>query len=144
MSVKEFKEFIVSGIVKKQSINKSRAESLVNEAEEKRAFLEIAMKSIPEEKMNPNFVIDSCYDIIMELVRARLFLAGFNSGSHEAEVSYMRELGFPEADVRFADELRYNRNGIKYYGTSHDIEYAKKVLGFMKRLHPLLVADGPR
>ena len=35
--------------------------------------------------MNANFIVDSCYDIILELVRAKMLLDGYNSGmSHEA------------------------------------------------------------
>lgn len=138
MSVKRFEEFLKAGIVRTQAKNDARADSLMKEAEEKKAFLEVAMKNIPAELMSPNFVIDSAYDIIMELIRAKMFLAGFNSGSHEAEVSYLRELGFSEAEVRSADELRYNRNGIKYYGATHDKEYAGHVLELLKRMYPKL------
>ena len=87
--------------------------------------------------MNANFIVDYCYDIIMEHMRAKMFIDGYNAGnSHEAEVSYMIILGFSESDTRFMDELRYFRNGIKYYGTILDNEYAKKVLQFMNRLYP--------
>ena len=52
--------------------------------------------------MNANFIVDSCYDIILELVRAKMLLDGYNSGmSHEAEVSYLQRIGCSEADVRF-------------------------------------------
>lgn len=66
---------------------------------------------------------------------------GFNSsgqGAHEAEVSYMRKIDFSDNDVRFADQLRYFRNGIVYYGKILDAEYAKKVVKFMKRASPKL------
>ncbi|MFH0961513.1 MAG: hypothetical protein V1820_02420 [archaeon] len=138
MTLKEFKEYLKTGVVKKQAANKNRAASLVNEAEEKKEFLKVALKSIPTDRMNPNFVVESCYDIVMELVRAKMFLSGLNASSHEAEVSYMSELGFSEADVRFADDLRYGRNGIKYYGTTHTKEFAEKTLEFMKKVYPKL------
>ena len=47
----------------------------------------------------------------MELIRAKVLIDGYATASHEAEVSYMRNLGFSEHDVRFMDELRYHRNG---------------------------------
>jgi len=59
-------------------------------------------------------------------------------GAHEAEVSYLIVLGFPEKDVKFADQMRYFRNGILYYGTSLDAEYAEKVVGFTKKIYPKL------
>src|SRR3989338_1253836 len=139
MTLRKFEEYLKSGIVKKQSPNRQRALSLAEEAQEKKNFIEISMKSIPEEKMNANFIVDYCYDIIMEHMRANMFIDGNNAGnSHEAEVSYMIILGFSESDTRFMDELRYFRNGIKYYGTILDNEYAKKVLQFMNRLYPKL------
>lgn len=138
MTLKEFKEYLKAGAVKKQAANKNRAASLVKEAGEKKEFLEVALKRIPTERMNPNFIVESCYDIVMELVRAKMFLSGLNASSHEAEVSYMRELGFSEADARFADDLRYGRNGIKYYGTAHTMEFAGKALEFMKKVCPRL------
>ncbi|MDP3758423.1 MAG: hypothetical protein Q8Q86_01780, partial [Candidatus Daviesbacteria bacterium] len=54
------------------------------------------------------------------------------------EVSYMRKIDFSEADVSFMNELRYLRNGIKYYGKRLDKKYAEKVLKFLNRLYPIL------
>jgi len=77
----------------------------------------------------------------MELIRAKMLIDGFKSSgynAHEAEVSYLRNLGFPETDVRFANELRYIRNQIKYYGKITDSEYARKVLEFFDKTYPKL------
>ena len=74
----------------------------------------------------------------MELARAKMLLEGYNSsgfGAHEAEVSYMRILGFNENDVQFANQLRFFRNGMIYYGTILDTEYAEKVIEFTKRIY---------
>jgi hypothetical protein len=76
--------------------------SLIKEAEEKKRFLDLTLQKIPSEEMNANYIVDSCYDILMELTRAKMFMQGYNSSSsHEAEVSFLRVLGFAEADVRF-------------------------------------------
>jgi len=137
--MKAFEEYVQEGIVKKQAPNKARALSLMEEAEEKKKFLELAIDNIPEEKISANFVIDSAYDSIIELIRAKMFLNGYMAkSSHEAEVSYLKILLFSEAEVRFMDELRYNRNGIKYYGTIFSKEYAKKVLEFLNKIYPQL------
>jgi hypothetical protein len=50
----------------------------------------------------------------------------------------MRFLGFDEKDVQFADQLRYFRNCMLYYGTILDKVYAEKVIGFTKKLYPKL------
>ena len=137
--LKSFEEFVSIGIVKKQSPNRQRALSLIKEAEEKEKFLDVSLKKIPTEQMNTNFIVDYCYDIMMELIRAKMFIDGYNAGnSHEAEVSYMEKLGFSNIEVRFMDEIRYYRNGTKYYGTIVEKEYAFKVLYFMEKMLPRL------
>ena len=137
--MKHWEEFITLGIVKTQTPNKERALSLIEEATKKKEFLQISLDNIPASKMNANFVVDYCYDIMMELIRAKMFLDGFNAGnSHEAEVSYLRQLNFPEASVQFLNEMRYYRNGTKYYGTILQKEYAQRVLEFTNNIYPKL------
>lgn len=139
MNVRIFDEFVKENVVKKQPPNKYRAISLVEEAKQKKKFLERTLKSIPADEMNANVIIEISYDIILELLRAKMFLAGYNSiNSHEAEVSYMRVLGFSEHDVIFTDELRYYRNGIKYYGKKFTMEYANKVVQYLERVYNTL------
>jgi len=77
----------------------------------------------------------------MELIRAKMLLEGYNAsgfGAHEAEVSYLRVLGFNEKDVQFADQLRFFRNGMLYYGTILDKEYAERVIEFTKKTYAKL------
>ena len=139
MNLKSFDEFIKSGKAKKQAPNTHRAFAIAKEVEDKREFLDTSLKNIPSEKMNANFIVDSCYDILIELIRAKMFIDGYNSGSsHEAEVSYLKNLRFSEFDIRFMDDIRYYRNGTKYYGKILDKEYADKVLDFMKKMYPKL------
>ena len=85
--------------------------------------------------------VKQCYDILMELVRAIMLLQGYNasgSGAHEAEVSYLRKLNFSEKEIQFADQLRYFRNGMIYYGTMLDKNYAEEVITFTKRVYSKL------
>lgn len=80
----------------------------------------------------------NCYDILMELVRAKMLLDGYGAsgqGAHEAEVTYLRKLGFSEKDVQFADQMRFFRNGMLYYGTHLDKEYAENVITFAKMMY---------
>ena len=72
----------------------------------------------------------------MEIIRAKMLMRGFNDsgkGAHEAEVSYLRVLSFSEKEVQFVNQMRFFRNGILYYGTMLDKEYAEKVVDFLKR-----------
>ncbi len=139
--LKNFKEFIQEGVVRKVSPDLARARHLVAESEKRKRFIETAHIKVGISDDNANCFIENCYDTIIELVRAKLLKDGFNSsgeGAHEAEVAYMRNLEFAEKDVRLANELRYFRNGITYYGKSFDKERAEKALQFMARIYPRL------
>ena len=52
--------------------------------------------------------------------------------------SQLKILGFDEKEVQFADQMRYFRNGMLYYGTILDKEYAKKVVEFTKHSYAKL------
>jgi hypothetical protein len=143
MSVKLFEEYLEDGIAKTQSPDFSRAKSLQKEAEQSRQILEQFIDKIGVNDNNANYIIKNAYDIILELVRAKMLKEGFNTsgkGAHEAEVSYLRKMGLKEKDVEFADSLRYFRNGILYYGKSFDTEYAQKVLDFVEKVYSSLLA----
>jgi hypothetical protein len=134
-AIRDFQEFIREGIVKKQSPNKSRAEFLIKESEQDYNYLLKLINQIGVSDDNANNYIKNCYDILMELIRAKMLLEGYNvSGyyAHEAEISFLRVLSFSEKDVQFADQIRFFRNGMLYYGTILEKEYAEKVILFTK------------
>lgn len=116
--IKPFEEFLKLNIVKKQSPEKSRAEFLIKESEQTYNYLLLSIEKIGINKDSANSLIKNSYDVIMELIRAKMLLQGFNAtgnGAYEAEVSYMRILNFTENDIRFADQIRFFRNGMLYY-----------------------------
>lgn len=136
-----FENFIQEGIVKRVSINKERAKSLVIESERKMLSLNEKLDKIGIKNENANDYVEYCYDIIMHLIRAKLWSQGYSvrgAGAHEAEITYLRVLGFTEKEIQFADQMRYFRNGILYYGTALDKEYAQKVVEFTKSIYPRL------
>lgn len=139
--VKNFDEFVKEGIVKKQHADLSRAKFLAKESEKSHLFLIDIIKNISINNDNANSIIKISYDIIMELIRAEMLLHGFNAsgqGAHEAEVAYLREIGFSENDIQFTNQLRYFRNRIMYYGKMLDMEYATKVVEFLNKVYPKL------
>ena len=138
---KDFEEYVNAGIIKKGSINKSRAEFLIDESQKSFNGLTKRLKMMGVDEDNANSIVKDCYDIMMELIRANLLLAGYNSSgkfAHEAEVSYLKNLGFPETEVSFLNDLRYFRNSVTYYGKIMTIEYAEKVVEFTKKIHSRL------
>jgi hypothetical protein len=133
--IKEFEEFIKDRTVKTQSPDKSRAAFLIKEAEQGYIHLIELTKKIGVGNTNANSYVKNCYDILMELIRAKMFLDGYNAsgfGAHEAEVSYAKKIGFNEKDIQFLNQIRFFRNGMLYYGTIIDKEYADKVIAFTR------------
>ncbi|MFT4326442.1 MAG: hypothetical protein ACMXYK_02985 [Candidatus Woesearchaeota archaeon] len=136
-AIKDFETFIQTGIVKIQVPDDSRAAFLKEESQKSYAFLQKKVTTFGITKESANDIVKSCYDILMERIRSKMLEEGYNAsgqGAHEAEVSYLRTLGHKEKDVQFADQVRYFRNGMLYYGTSLDAEYAEKVLVFTEKL----------
>jgi len=134
--VKQFDEFIRMGIVKRQAPDKSRSRFLIMEAEQGYDYLLKLIKNMGIGNHNANDYVKNCYDILMELTRAKMLLEGLNASgfkAHEAEVSYWRNLQFKEQDIQFLDQIRFFRNGMLYYGTILDKEYAEKVIEFTKK-----------
>ena len=135
-AVRRFEEFIKEGVVKVQAPDRSRAKFLITESGNSYRLLSELMEKIKVEDHSANMFVKSCYDILMELIRARMLLDGYNAsgfGAHEAEVAYLRILGYSETEIHFVDRLRYFRNGMLYYGTILDQEYAQIVIKFTKK-----------
>lgn len=139
--LKNFNEFLKSGVIRKRTPDIARAKSLIQEAEKRMNFLKEARNKIGLSDINANYFIETSYDVLIELIRAKLLINGFSSsgkGAHEAEVSYMRNMGFYEKEARFMNDLRFFRNGILYYGKDFDAEYGNKVLDFLNKTYPKL------
>ena len=125
----QFEDYLKQGIVKKQSPDRLRADALIMETEKSYGSLIEVAEKIGINERNANHVIKNAYDIIMELIRAQMYLQGYGSSgqrAHEAEVSYLRKLNFTDNEVQFVNQLRYFRNGITYYGKQFDKDYAEK------------------
>ena len=136
--LKNFKEFIIDKTVTEVSPDFSRASSLTKDSEKAYISLKEIMEKVGINENNINTMIKLCYDIVMDMIRAKMLLKGFKAegiGAHEAEVSYLRELEFSENDVQFCDQLRFFRNRIMYYGKNLDKDYLEKVLEFLDDIY---------
>ena len=136
--MKSFDEFVKKGVIRKGSPQPSMAKDLIERAEHKENNLKERIEKIRLKEENANDFIEDCYSILMSLIRSKLFSDGYNPsgyGAHEAEISFMKNLGFDEKDIVFMDELRKFRNQINYEGKKFDKEYAEKVIEFTKRIY---------
>ena len=133
----KFEYYLNKRIIRKSGQNKPRAEFLIEESKISLEGLKERIQIIGINHKNANSVIKDCYDIIMELIRAKLLLEGYSSSgnyAHEAEISYLEKLGFSENDISFLNELRYFRNSVTYYGKILDKDYAEKVFDFLNKI----------
>lgn len=141
--LKLFDDFLNLGVIRRTTPNAARANSLMEEAEKRKKFLDELRSKMDISDENANYFIEPAYDVLIELIRAKLLIDGFSSsgeGAHEAEVAYMRTMGFSEAETRFMNDLRYYRNSVKYYGKDLDKNYGLKVLAFLNVMYPKLKA----
>lgn len=137
----DFNYYIEQGIVKKHSPIIPRAEFLIHESAKSLVGLNREVKKIGIDEFNANSIIKNIQDIILEMIRAKMFLDGFSASgnnAHEAEVAYMKNLEFSSADISEVNDLRQARNSITYYGKMYNPEYAKKVNILLKRIYPKL------
>ncbi|MBS3137478.1 hypothetical protein J4232_03530 [Candidatus Woesearchaeota archaeon] len=105
-------------------------------------MLQLFIKSAGVSDKTANHIIKNAYVAIMERIRSKMAEEGYNSsgiGAHEAEVAYMRELVFSEAEIELADSLRYYRNRILYYGAKLDQSFAEKVLLLLEKVNSRIV-----
>ena len=135
--MKSFEEYLKEGVAKKHSPDLLRAKSLIQESENDCQVLADLIKLSGITEKNANHIIKNSYDIFMPLIRAKMLIKGYSStgqGAHEAEVAFMRELGFQETEVEFADNIRFFRNSILYYGKKYDAELAQKIFEFAEKI----------
>ena len=134
---KEFEYYLQRKITRRTSPDRSRAEFLIKESKTSLEGLKEIADIIKINDKNANSIIKDCYDILMELIRAKLLSDGYSSSgsyTHEAEISYLKKLGFPDSEISFLNELRYFRNSITYYGKILNTEYAKEVYSYLNKM----------
>ena len=133
-----FDNYLKKGTIRKSAIDKPRAEFLISESQKTFNSLKKRLEVLGVDEDNANSIVKDCYDVLMELIRARLLLDGYRSSglfAHTAEVSYLRKMGFEEKEVLFIDGMRYFRNSVTYYGKILGKDYAEKVAKFTKEIY---------
>ena len=139
--IKSFEEYLKEGIVRKVTPDVERAKNLFMESKRKYALLQKTIKHMGIDNENANDYLESCYNIILFIIRGKMLLEGYyasGTGAHEAEVSYAKNISFSEKELEFLDQLRYFRNGILYYGKRFEKDYAQKVIDFLEAIYQKL------
>lgn len=134
----EFNYYLNKKIVRKVTPDISRSKFLMNESKKSYEGLKRLIIKIGIDQLNANLIVKEIYDIIMQTIRSKMLLKGFNSSgnyAHEAEIAYMKLIGFDNKKISFVNILRAARNGINYYGKGYDVDYAKECWNFLKKNH---------
>ena len=125
--MREFKYYLKVNEVRKVSINRELALSLIKDMEGRmnRAF-KLDSSEFPKE------IFENIYDALRGFCDSLLAVDGYKSYSHEASISYLLAKGFDYAFVDSMDKLRYKRNGSKYYGKIIERDEAEDIKVFYK------------
>ncbi len=131
----DFEYFISKGDVKRQTKDERLANLLIKESFNRLEFV----KSLKLNEKNAKYIVENIYDTLRDLIEAKLALNGFKSYSHEATILFLKKFPeFKESEIRFMDDLRKTRNGIKYYGKNIELNEAKNVVDFSASILPKL------
>jgi len=133
-----FEYYLKKEIVKKRRPDKPRADFLIEESKKSFIGLKRRIDKMEIDKFNANSIIRDVHDIIIQSLRSKMISDGFQASgnyAHEAEVAYMKKLGFSEFEISFVNSLRSSRNGINYYGKMFSERYAKECYEFLIKNH---------
>src|SRR3990172_758265 len=96
--MRDFEYFVQSGEVRKVSVDKSLAESLIFDMEYR-----IKTSSALDTKTYSKIVFENFYDALRDFCDALLALIGYKSYSHEASIIYLMKEGFDVVSVSELD-----------------------------------------
>lgn len=114
--------------------DKAKSNSLTETAEGRIEFLS---KIIIREE-NANYIFESIYTSILEILHSKLILKGFKVQNHLCLGYYLRDILKREDLFRTFDDLRYKRNSLTYYGRRMDFNTAKEAITNAKELIKIL------
>jgi len=110
--------------------DKAKAKSLIETADERIIFL----KESKLTASNCRFIFEGYYSSALEILHAKVILAGFKVENHICLGFYLRDILKREDLFRIFDDARYKRNSVVYYGKKLDFEVTKNSIQDLKRL----------
>jgi hypothetical protein len=124
-----FEYFLEKEEVKKCSADTELAKSLIKDMQDR-----VKKSLMLDAKLFSKIIFENIYDGIRDFCDALLALAGFKSYSHQASIAYLIKEKFDVSVVEELDQLRYKRNGSKYYGKPISAEDAEQIKSFYSRI----------
>lgn len=124
-----FKEYLQRGKVLKRTPDKDLSESLKQDSKQR-------MDQSKIEALHPKFRFELAYDSIRELADALLAKDGYKTYSHEAAITYFKELKIiDDAELERLDICRKTRHDSKYYGQELPDKEYQELTAFIKKIH---------
>lgn len=114
--------------------------------EQAKAILELAKRRLESTKKRrkdeyPQFLIESYYEVIKELISSLLAIHGYKSYSHECLVSFLNEY-YPsfldDFQLHFLDSMRKLRSDIQYRGRDVADDYLERNLSTIENIIKIL------
>ena len=126
------------------SQDRAKAKSLRETAKERVEYL----KEATVKDTNANYIFESYYTSILELLHAILITNRFKVKNHICLGFYLRDILKKDELYRLFDDLRYKRNSLTYYGMRMDFVTAKNAIGksekLFKKLNSLYAEESAR
>lgn len=124
-----FEYFVKRKKVRKKSIDKELAKSLVKSSKDRFEF------AIETMSRKPRYALENAYESIIELIDALLALKGYKSWSHEANIAFLKKFKeFSSVELERLDNIRRKRHSSKYYGVFFKRMEVKREIEFLKRI----------
>jgi len=119
----------------KITIDKEKAKSLIETAEER-----IEVLSIELNEKTANYIFEYYYSSVLELLHSLVLLDGYKVNNHICLGYYLRDVLEKEDLFRLFDDLRFKRNSLVYYGKRMDFDIANDAIEKSKTLFSELKA----
>lgn len=133
--MKPFEYYLRENQVKKQSVDKNLAKSLVEQALRRLDYV----SKVEIDESNRDFVLEDYYEVMGTLADAVLALNGYKSYSHEASIAFLgRYKEFSPSLIENFDRIRRLRHGSRYYGERTSVSDAKSAKELAKIIVPKL------
>lgn len=125
-----WEECLESNASLKVTPNKAKVTSLIDTATGRVQFL--TETNIKES--NANYIFESYYSSVLELMHALVLLHGYKVGNHICLGYYLRDILQKQDIFKLFDDCRFKRNSLVYYGRKMDFETAKLGIEKSKQL----------
>lgn len=125
-----WEECLESSASLKVTPNKAKVMSLIDTAKGRVQFL--TETNIKES--NANYIFESYYSSVLELMHAIVLLHGYKVGNHICLGYYLRDILQKQDIFKLFDDCRFKRNSLVYYGRKMDFENAKLGIEKCKKL----------